>query len=77
MLVLEPFFLTDEYALEFLHFCYETKAIKTDDLLEAQRLIYCLRIFIDDFELLEESEEEEMLYKIADFMTKNRSELEK
>jgi hypothetical protein len=46
-------------------------------LIGAERLISCLRIFIDDFELLEESEEEEMLYKIADFMTKHRSELEK
>ena len=75
MLILEPFFLTDEYAEEFLHFCYAGKKIKNDDLLGAERLITCLRIFIDDFELLEESEEEEMLYKIADFMTKHLSEL--
>ncbi len=52
----------------FLNFCYRRKTIKIDDLIGAERLISCLRIFIDDFELLEESEEEEMLYKIADFI---------
>ena len=75
MLTEEPFYLSKHYAMEFLKLCDDgnsrSNQIKSDTLISA------LRSVIEDFSLLEEDAEEQILYKIANFMTKHRAALEK
>ena len=75
MLTEEPFYLSKHYATEFLKLCDDGNSrvnhIKSDTLISA------LRSVIEDFSLLEEDAEEQMLYTIANFMTKHRAALEK
>lgn len=65
MLIAEPFFLTKAYALEFLQLCYKKNQIQNEDELSSDVFTDNLRLIIGDFSLLEEEEEEVMLYKIA------------
>ena len=65
MLIAEPFSLTKTYALEFLKICYKKSQIQSEDELSASVFVENLRLVIGDFSLLEEEEEEVMLYKIA------------
>lgn len=72
MLTDEPFFLSKEHAVQFLLYCYEENQLKSNSKISTAQLIHCLRQVIDSFELLPEEEEEQTLYKIADFITRNR-----
>jgi len=45
--------------------------------ISSSTLIAALRQLIEDFSLIDEQEEEQMLYQIADFMTRHRAHLEK
>lgn len=56
MLVGEPFFLTKEYATEFLKICYGRTKIDKNAELNSDVLISHLRQVIDDFQLVDEEE---------------------
>lgn len=54
MLESEPFFLTTEYAQEFLKACFGKSRLTSEDELDAKVLLKNLRMVIDDFQLLDE-----------------------
>lgn len=75
MLTEEPFYLSKYYTTHFLKLCQDGSS-KASQITSAT-LINALRSVIEDFSLLEEDAEEQMLYTIANFMTKHRAALEK
>ena len=75
MLTEEPFYLSKYYTAEFLKLCQDGSS-KTGQI-TSTILIKALRSVIEEFPLLEEDAEEQMLYSIANFMTKHRATLEK
>lgn len=57
MLMNEPFFLTTKYTQDFLKYCYEADALDPKATLDSNILIAKLRKVIDNFTLMEESDE--------------------
>jgi hypothetical protein len=66
MLVNEPFFLTVEYTKFFLAFCFEKEKIAPTETIPNAVLVGKLRKVIDDFQLMDENEEKEMIIRIAE-----------
>ncbi len=76
MLVNEPFYLTSAYTKAFLSYCYEKESIKQGEQLASAVLISKIRKVIEDFELMEEDEEKEMITRIAEMTSTYPYELE-
>jgi hypothetical protein len=72
----EPFYLSQPLATEFMKACLPQQEWDRSTI-SGEVLLSNLRRVIEDFELLNEKNEEQMLYRIADFMTMHRSALEK
>jgi hypothetical protein len=76
MFVNEPFYLTSDYTKEFLSYCFEREKIEAADKITNVILVTKLRKVIDDFELLEENEEKEMIIRIAEMTSTYPRELQ-
>ena len=66
MFVNEPFYLTPEYTKAFLCYCFQKEKNEGSDAIPNAALVAKLRKVIDDFELMEENEEKEMIIRIAE-----------
>lgn len=76
MLVNEPFYMTSNYTKIFLSYCYEKDKVNQNEMLENSVLISKLRKVVEDFELMEESEEKDMIMRIAEMTSTYPYELE-
>ena len=76
MFVNEPFYLTTEYTQAFLSYCFEKTKVNLSDSLTKEVLVSKLRKVVDDFILLEEDEEKEMIVRIAEMTSTYPRELQ-
>jgi hypothetical protein len=76
MLVNEPFYLTSEYTRVFLCYCFEKERVQPGDCITSTALVGKLRKVIDDFQLMEENEEKEMIIRIAEMTSTYPRELQ-
>lgn len=76
MFVNEPFYLTADYTKAFLSYCFEKEKSEGTDAISNAVLVSKLRKVIDDFELMEENEEKEMIIRIAEMTSTYPRELQ-
>lgn len=76
MFINEPFYLTQAYADSLVQYCFESFSPSQSQTVTSELLLTKLRKVIDQFELIDEKEEEDMLLRIAEMVTEYPEELE-